>query len=92
MRLLNPTEGQIKFQGTDITTMAQPALRPLRQDFQMVFQDPAESLDSRMNVNELVEEPLVIQRMGNGRQRRDRVKELVGPGGIAQVGGAEVSL
>ena len=82
VRLLNPTEGQIKFQGTDITTMAQPALRPLRQDFQMIFQDPAESLDSRMNVNELVEEPLVIQRMGNGRQRRDRVKELLDQVGL----------
>ncbi|MGJ8724374.1 MAG: ABC transporter ATP-binding protein [Roseibacillus sp.] len=82
VRLLNPTAGQIKFQGTDITTMAQPALRPLRQDFQMVFQDPAESLDSRMNVNELVGEPLVIQRMGNVRQRRQRVAELLDQVGL----------
>lgn len=82
VRLLNPTAGQIKFQGTNITTMAQPALRPLRQDFQMVFQDPAESLDSRMNVNELVGEPLVIQRMGNMRQRRQRVAELLDQVGL----------
>ena len=82
VRLLKPTAGQIKFQGTDITQMAQPALRPLRQDFQMVFQDPAESLDSRMNVNELVAEPLVIQRMGNARQRRARVAELLDQVGL----------
>ncbi len=82
VRLLKPTEGQIKFRGTDLTSLAQPALRPLRQDFQMVFQDPAESLDSRMNVNELVAEPLVIQRMGNGRQRRERVAELLDQVGL----------
>lgn len=82
VRLLRPTAGKIKFKGTDITQMAQPALRSLRQDFQMVFQDPAESLDSRMNVNELVAEPLVIQRMGNGRQRRQRVAELLDQVGL----------
>lgn len=82
VRLLKPTDGSIQFQGNDITHMAQPALRPLRQDFQMVFQDPAESLDSRMNVNELVAEPLVIQRMGNARQRRQRVKELLDQVGL----------
>ncbi len=82
VRLLKPTAGQIQFQGMDITNMAQPALRPLRQDFQMVFQDPAESLDSRMNVNELIAEPLVIQRMGNARQRRQRVNELLDQVGL----------
>lgn len=82
VRLLKPTAGQIHFQGNDITHMAQPALRPLRQDFQMVFQDPAESLDARMNVNELVAEPLVIQHMGNARQRRERVAELLDKVGL----------
>ena len=82
VRLLKPTEGSIKFQGTDITNMAQPALRPLRQDFQMVFQDPAESLDARMNVSELVAEPLIIQHMGNARQRRTRVAELLDKVGL----------
>ncbi|GHC62571.1 ABC transporter ATP-binding protein [Roseibacillus persicicus] len=82
VRLLKPTAGSIHFQGNDITHMAQPALRPLRQDFQMVFQDPAESLDSRMNVNELVAEPLIIQHMGNARQRRERVAELLDKVGL----------
>ena len=82
VRLLNPTDGSIKFRGTDITRMPQSALRGLRQDFQMVFQDPAESLDARMNVSQLVAEPLTIQRMGNGRQRRERVAELLDKVGL----------
>lgn len=82
VRLLNPTDGSIKFRGTDITRMPQSALRGLRQDFQMVFQDPAESLDARMNVSELVAEPLMIQRMGNGRRRRERVTELLDKVGL----------
>lgn len=77
VRLLNPTDGHIVFKGSNITEMSQAAIRPLRQDFQMVFQDPAESLDARMSVGELVAEPLVIQRMGNGRKRRERVAELL---------------
>ena len=77
VRLLKPTEGNIHFKGHDITTMSQRRLRPLRQDFQMVFQDPAESLDARMSVGELVAEPLVIQKMGNRSVRQDRVKELL---------------
>lgn len=77
VRLLNPTAGSIRFRGRDITEMSQGNLRPLRQDFQMVFQDPAESLDARMSVGELVEEPLIIQRMGNARERKARVGELL---------------
>jgi oligopeptide/dipeptide ABC transporter ATP-binding protein len=57
--------------------MRQGAIRPLRQDFQMVFQDPAESLDARMAVGELVAEPLVIQKMGNRVTIQKRVAELL---------------
>ena len=88
VRLLKPTAGQIHFKGRDITTMSQRSLRPLRQDFQMVFQDPAESLDSRMSVGEIIAEPLVIQRIGNRAQRQERVAELLDrvglPRGAAQ--------
>ena len=50
VRLLKPTAGKVLFKGTDLTDMSQSSLRPYRQDFQMVFQDPAESLDARMSV------------------------------------------
>jgi peptide/nickel transport system ATP-binding protein len=77
VRLLKPSSGKITFKGHDITTMRQRTIRPLRQDFQMVFQDPAESLDSRMAVGELVAEPLIIQGIGNRTSRQERVAELL---------------
>jgi oligopeptide transport system ATP-binding protein len=77
VRLLNPTGGRIRFKGHDITRMRQGRIRPLRQDFQMVFQDPAESLDARMAVGELVAEPLIIQGIGNRVFRQKRVAELL---------------
>ena len=77
VRLLNPTAGRVLFKGHDITHMRQRVVRPLRQDFQMVFQDPAESLDARMAVGELVAEPLIIQGIGNRVARQKRVGELL---------------
>lgn len=77
VRLLNPTSGKVTYGGHDITHMSQGQIRPLRQDFQMVFQDPAESLDARMAVGELVEEPLIIQGIGNRSSRQDRVAQLL---------------
>ena len=82
VRLLKPTAGQVKIKGVDITDMHQRPLRPLRQDFQMVFQDPAESLDPRMSVGELVAEPLVIQKMGTRPERSKRVAELLDQVGL----------
>ena len=77
VRLLKPTAGTVSFNGRDITRMSQRELRPLRQDFQMVFQDPAESLDSRMSVGELVAEPLVIQKIGTPAERREKVTDIL---------------
>ena len=77
VRLLRPNSGKITFKGEDITSMAQWSLRKRRQDFQMVFQDPAESLDARMSVGQLVSEPMIIQKMGNRNERNERVFELL---------------
>ncbi len=77
VRLLKPTAGSIRFGNTDITRMPQYALRPLRRDFQMIFQDPAESLDPRMSVRAIIEEPLVIHKLGNRQERRKQVNELL---------------
>ena len=77
VRLLQPTAGRIRFKGHDITHRSQSQLRPLRQDFQMVFQDPAESLDARMSVGELISEPMVIQKIGTRAERNARVEELL---------------
>ena len=77
VRLLKPTSGTVKHNGIDVTRASQRVLRPLRRDFQMIFQDPAESLDPRMSVRAIIEEPLVIHRMGNRAERTRRVNELL---------------
>lgn len=84
VRLLEPTSGKVILNGQDITEMSQRRIRPLRQDFQMVFQDPAESLDARMAVGELVAEPLIIQKTANGISRQQRVAELLERVGLPQ--------
>jgi oligopeptide/dipeptide ABC transporter ATP-binding protein len=77
VRLLKPKSGTIRFGETDISHLSQRALRPLRLDFQMIFQDPAESLDPRMSVRSIIEEPLVIHSLGSRADRIKRVNELL---------------
>lgn len=77
VRLLKPTEGSIHFQGRDLSHLGQGSLRPLRRDFQMIFQDPSESLDPRMNVRSIIEEPYVVQGMGSKAERRKWVDEML---------------
>ena len=60
MRLLEPTEGTIRFDGTDITTLGQKQLRPLRREMQMVFQDPFASLNPRKRIAQIVGLPLML--------------------------------
>lgn len=84
VRLLEPTSGRITFEGRDITHIGQRALRPLRRDFQMIFQDPAESLDARMSVRNLIEEPFRIHKMGNRAERKKWVDDLLTTVGLSQ--------
>ena len=67
VRLLKPTSGTVLFNGTDITRASQSSLRPLRRNFQMIFQDPAESLDPRMSVRAIIEEPFIITNSATAR-------------------------
>jgi oligopeptide transport system ATP-binding protein len=77
VRLLKPTSGSIRFEQTDISHASQRSLRPLRRNFQMIFQDPAESLDPRMSVRAIIEEPFIIHGIGNRSERLQRVNELL---------------
>jgi oligopeptide/dipeptide ABC transporter ATP-binding protein len=77
LRLIKPTSGTILFEGKDITRFSQRRVRPLRQDMQMIFQDPYGSLDPRMTVFQLVSEPLVNFGKGNRREQRYLVAELL---------------
>jgi oligopeptide/dipeptide ABC transporter ATP-binding protein len=76
LRLLQPSRGEIRFRGDDITTLDGPAMLPYRRSMQMIQQDPYASLNPRMTAGEIVEEPLVIHRMGERAERRERVAQL----------------
>ena len=81
-RLYEPTSGTIEFDGVDISRLNAKALAPHRQHIQMVFQDPMESLNSRHTVGEIIEEPFIVQNMGNTAWRAKRVKELLDTVGL----------
>ncbi len=84
VRLLEPTSGRIIFEGRDISHISQRVLRPMRRDFQMIFQDPGESLDGRMSVRSLIEEPFRIHGMGNRAERKKWVDDLLTTVGLSQ--------
>lgn len=73
LRLLEPTAGQVYFDGIDITTASEGGLKDFRRRAQGVFQDPFTSLDPYMTIRQIVEEPLVIHGMGSGSERLERV-------------------
>ena len=77
LRLLEPTGGSIRFEGTDITHLDKPALRPLRRRMQMIFQDPYSSLNPRLKVRDIIEEAFVIHGIGTRRDRHERAVELL---------------
>ena len=77
IRLLEPTEGHIIFNQTDISTLRQRQIRPIREDMQMVFQDPFASLNSKMSVEQLIEEPLVVQGKLAKKERKQKVLEVL---------------
>jgi ABC-type oligopeptide transport system ATPase subunit len=76
LRLIEPTSGEIRFRGEDVLSFSRSRLRQARRDMQIVFQDPFSSLNPRMRVGSIVEEPLIIHRIGDRQQRKARVAEL----------------
>lgn len=77
MRLLEPTEGQIYFDGKDLTSLSNREMRKIRKEMQMVFQDPFASLNPRHTVEKILEEPLIVHGIGDAKERKQRVKEML---------------
>jgi oligopeptide/dipeptide ABC transporter ATP-binding protein len=77
MRVLEPTSGQIIFDGQDITHLRGKALRQIRPKFQMVFQDPYSSLNPKMAVQDIIAEPLIVNRVCSKKEAIERVAELL---------------
>ena len=77
LRLLEPTSGSISFSGTDVLTASSRDLRRLRREMQIIFQDPFASLDPRMNVEQVVAEPLIVHEKMSFEARGQRAAELM---------------
>ena len=76
LRLIEPTSGEVLFRGENVLQFSTERMRRARRDMQIVFQDPYSSLNPRMRVGDIVEEPLVIHKLGPRSDRRRRVAEL----------------
>ena len=77
LRLIEPTTGEIKFEGKDVLATSGRSLRAIRREMQIIFQDPYASLNPRLRVRDIISEPLVIHGIGNREERRERVAELL---------------
>jgi oligopeptide transport system ATP-binding protein len=85
LRLIEPTSGEVRFRGDNILEFSRRRLREARRDMQIVFQDPYSSLNPRMRARQIVEEPLIIHKLGARAERQERVAELFGLVGLNPV-------
>jgi len=85
LRLIEPSSGSVRFRGDEVLGFSKRRLREARRDMQIVFQDPYSSLNPRMRAREIVEEPLIIHRLGGRDERRARVADLFGLVGLNPV-------
>jgi oligopeptide/dipeptide ABC transporter ATP-binding protein len=84
LRLYEPTEGVVHFDGKDMAKLSREALRALRRDMQIMFQDPFESLNSRHTIGNILEEPFIIHKIGSTEERKMEVMNLLNRVGISK--------
>jgi len=77
LQLYRPTAGKVYFDGIDLTTLKGEELRKMRRRMQIIFQDPYASLNPRMTVGDIIGEPLEIHGIAKGKEKRERVMELL---------------
>lgn len=83
MRMLEPTSGDIYFEGQNITNLDKKSMRKMRRDIQIVFQDPFASLNPRMRVFDIIEEPLINFGVNDRQERQNRVREVADQVGLS---------
>jgi oligopeptide transport system ATP-binding protein len=76
LRLVEPTAGEVRYAGEDVLAFSSSRMRAARRHMQMIFQDPYSSLNPRMKARDIVDEPLIIHKLGAKRERDERVAEL----------------
>jgi len=84
LRLIEPTSGEVSFQGKNLLTLPQRELRDMRRQMQIIFQDPYASLNPRMRVGDIVGEGLEIHKLAKGKAKRERVIELLHQVGLRE--------
>ena len=84
LALLAPTRGRVRFGGDEVTSLSKPRLKQLRRQMQIVFQDPYSSLNPRLMVRQILEEPYVIHGLGTKTERRSWVAELLQEVGLGE--------
>jgi oligopeptide transport system ATP-binding protein len=77
IRMIEPTAGKVLFKGQDLSRLSGSAMRRMRREMAMIFQDPFASLDPRQTVGDIVGEPLDIHHLATGRMRQERIQELL---------------
>jgi oligopeptide transport system ATP-binding protein len=83
LRLIEPTEGEVLFAGRDLVGLAPGEMREQRRHMQMIFQDPYASLNPRMTVGQIIAEPIETFRLAGGREKEDRVRDLMETVGLS---------
>ena len=84
IRLLNPTNGQVIYKGTDLATLSGEEMRKLRQEIQIIFQDPYASLNPRMTVRELIQAPLDVYSHESEAEKLAKVKNIMAKVGLRE--------
>ena len=82
LRLIEPTDGRVTFDGSDMSQMTASRLRSLRREMQIIFQDPYSSLNPRMRVNQIIADPMNIHGVYRGREREERIAYLLDKVGL----------
>ena len=77
MRLLEPSEGKVFFDGKELTSISNDDMRKARREIQMVFQDPYASLNPRHTIEKILEEPLIVHGIGDSKERKKKVRDFL---------------
>jgi oligopeptide transport system ATP-binding protein len=77
LQLCKPTDGQVFFEGTELTKLGAKAMMPMRRDMQLIYQDPYASLDPRMTAGNIIGEPLLVHKLVGRKEYREQVRELL---------------
>lgn len=84
IQLLKPTEGQVSYQGTDLSTLSPEEMRELRKEIQIIFQDPYASLNPKMTVRELIQGPLDVYSRGSREEKLEKVRRIISAVGLRE--------